>query len=213
MFCGTCEFYCPSGAIHQTNDWRLAHLEAEKFTLAEHGLIPNQICVECGGKGLDTAPNVVKVRPPLRAEEYARVARPLSQVPQQVSQDQGEAVMTRLPADAEARLAAAAPTGIEYASTTSASGVVTAWCGLANSEELLAVGKMLLALGARLAMASAMQLPTPEEEEEETKRTDERRARSRRAKAPKEPPKTFGGTPLDGKSMRSTITSCSAAIF
>ena len=35
----------------------------QKFALAEHGLIPNQVCAECGGKGLDTAPNVAKVRP------------------------------------------------------------------------------------------------------------------------------------------------------
>ena len=69
VFCGTCEFYCPTRAIHQTNDWSLAHLQAEKFALAEHGLIPSIVCAECGGKGLDTAPNVSKVRPPLSADE------------------------------------------------------------------------------------------------------------------------------------------------
>lgn len=73
VFCGTCEFYCPTRAIHQTNDWSLAHLEAEKFALAEHGLIPALICVECGGKGLDTAPNVSKVKPPMSAEEVAQL--------------------------------------------------------------------------------------------------------------------------------------------
>ena len=71
VFCGTCAFYCPSGAIRQSADWSLAHLEAEKFALAEHALIPNLVCLECGGKGLDTAPNVAKVRPPLSADEYA----------------------------------------------------------------------------------------------------------------------------------------------
>jgi hydrogenase-4 component H len=69
VFCGTCTFYCPTGAIEQTNDWSLAHLEAERFAVAEHGLIPSIVCVECGGKGLDTAPNVSKVRPPLSADE------------------------------------------------------------------------------------------------------------------------------------------------
>jgi formate hydrogenlyase subunit 6/NADH:ubiquinone oxidoreductase subunit I len=71
VFCGACAFYCPSGSIRQTNDWSLAHLQNEKFTLAEHGLIPSLVCVECGGKGLDSAPNVSKVRPPLSDEEYA----------------------------------------------------------------------------------------------------------------------------------------------
>ena len=50
----------------------------------------------------------------LAPKNTLELARALSKMPQQVSQDQGEAVMTRLPADVEARLAAAAPTGIEY---------------------------------------------------------------------------------------------------
>ena len=33
VFCGTCEFYCPTKAIHQTNDWHLAHFQGEKFAL------------------------------------------------------------------------------------------------------------------------------------------------------------------------------------
>jgi NADH:ubiquinone oxidoreductase subunit C len=103
--------------------------------------------------------------------------------------------MTRLPEDIQARLAAAADGGIEYSSTTSPQGVVTAWCGLANSEDLLAVGKTLHELGARLAMVSALQPPAPEGEEEES---DE--GASDAAKPEKEIPKTFGGTPIDGKS-------------
>lgn len=70
VFCGTCEFYCPTKAVHQTDDWHLAHVQAEKFQQVEHGLIPNQVCVECGAKGLDTAPSVAKVKPPLSDEEY-----------------------------------------------------------------------------------------------------------------------------------------------
>jgi formate hydrogenlyase subunit 6/NADH:ubiquinone oxidoreductase subunit I len=73
VFCGTCAFYCPSGSIRQTTDWSLAHVEAEMFAVAEHGLIPTIVCAECGGKGLDTAPNVAKVRPPLSDEEYAQL--------------------------------------------------------------------------------------------------------------------------------------------
>jgi NADH:ubiquinone oxidoreductase subunit C len=103
--------------------------------------------------------------------------------------------MTRLPADIQTQLAAAAPGGVEYSSTTTPHGTVTGWCGLANSEDLLAVGKMLLQLGARLAMVSALQPPVPEEEEDES---DE--GASDAAKPEKEVPKTFGGTAIDGKS-------------
>jgi len=73
VFCGTCEFYCPTRAVYTTNEWSLAHVEADKFTIAEHGLIPNIVCSDCGGKGLDTAPNVSKVRPPLSAEELVQL--------------------------------------------------------------------------------------------------------------------------------------------
>jgi len=102
--------------------------------------------------------------------------------------------MTRLPADIQSQLAAAAPGGVEYSSTTT-QGVVTGWCGLASNEDLLAVGKMLHQLGARLAMISALQPPAPEEEEEDS---DE--GANDAAKPVKEIPKTFGGTPIDGKS-------------
>ena len=98
----------PARSVRPT-DWSLAHLEGETFALAEHGLIPPIVCVECGGKGLDTAPNVAKVRPPLSDEEHAALARALPEVPQQVSQEPGEDAMTRLPEDIQARLAAAAP--------------------------------------------------------------------------------------------------------
>ncbi len=106
--------------------------------------------------------------------------------------------MTRLPQDIQTRLAAAAPGGIEYSATTTPLGVVTAWCGLANSEDLFSVGKTLLELGARLAMVSALQPPVPEEEEEEEEESEE--GASEAAKPAKEVPKTFGGTPIDGKS-------------
>ena len=101
--------------------------------------------------------------------------------------------MTRLPEDLAARLGAVAPSGIDFSSTATKHGVVSAWCGLANSNELVPVAKMLADLGARLSMLSARQLPAPEEEEEEEEEAQE-------AKPQKEVPKTFGGTPLDGTS-------------
>jgi formate hydrogenlyase subunit 6/NADH:ubiquinone oxidoreductase subunit I len=73
VFCGNCEFYCPTDAIHQTNDWNLAHTQAEKFEMVEHGLIPNQKCVECGATALNTSPMVKNVKPPLSDAEYAEV--------------------------------------------------------------------------------------------------------------------------------------------
>ena len=103
--------------------------------------------------------------------------------------------MTRLPTDVQTQLAAAAPGGIDYSSTTAPHDVVTGWCGLANSEDLLPVGKLLLLLGARLAMVSALQPPIPEVEDE-----DSEEEASDAAKPVKESPKTFGGTPIDGKS-------------
>ena len=106
--------------------------------------------------------------------------------------------MTRLPEDIQAQLAAAARCGIEYSSTTAPHAVVTGWCGLASSEDLLAVGKTLLQLGARLAMVSALQPPAPDEEEEESEEGASDGAEA--AKPEKEVPKTFGGTPIDGKS-------------
>jgi NADH:ubiquinone oxidoreductase subunit C len=105
--------------------------------------------------------------------------------------------MTRLLEDIEARLAAAAPGGIDYSSTTSPHGAVTAWCGMANSEDLLSVGETLLRLGARLAMISALQPAAPEEEEEEEEPAE---GEATAEKPAKEVPTTFGGTPIDGKS-------------
>jgi NADH:ubiquinone oxidoreductase subunit C len=113
-------------------------------------------------------------------------------MPQQVSQKPGEGEMTGLPENMEAQLSDAAPGGVNYSATTSPQGSVTAWCELANSEDLPHVGKMLLKLAARLAMASALQPQAPEEEED----SEEGEA----PKADKETPKTFGGTPIDGKS-------------
>jgi len=103
--------------------------------------------------------------------------------------------MTGLPDTLEARLSAAAPRGIDYSQSASRQGSVTVWCGLADSEDIFAVGKALRALGARLAMVSALQLPKPEAEDEEEPAEGEAEAEQKEAA-----PQTFGGTPIDGSS-------------
>ncbi len=104
--------------------------------------------------------------------------------------------MTGLPEKLEAQLAAAAPHGIDFSTTASPKGAAAAWCGLADREELLPIGKALLDVGARLAMVSALKLPKPEDEEEEEPEEGETEA----TKPEKEAARTFGGTPLDGTS-------------
>ncbi len=103
--------------------------------------------------------------------------------------------MNRLPGFLADRLRAAASSGIEFSATATRQGVVSAWCGLANNGELVPVAQLLLDLGARLSMLSARQLPAPEEEEEEAAEGE-----AQAAKPEQGPPKTFGGTPLDGTS-------------
>ncbi len=107
--------------------------------------------------------------------------------------------MTRLPQDLDAKLAAVAPSGIDFSSTATQHGVISAWCGLASSNDLVPVGKMLAEMGARLSMVSARQLPAPEAEEEEDEEEAED-GEAQIARPEKEVPKTFGGTPLDGTS-------------
>ena len=46
--CGACHYYCPTGAIGQTQDWHSAHRQSEKYTWAEHRVIPYRPCAECG---------------------------------------------------------------------------------------------------------------------------------------------------------------------
>jgi NADH-quinone oxidoreductase subunit C len=106
--------------------------------------------------------------------------------------------MTRLPQDIEMKLAVAASAGIEFSSTATQHGVLSAWCGLASSNDLVSVAKMLADMGARLSMVSARQLPAPEAEEDDEEEAPEDEAQA--GKPEKEIPKTFGGTPLDGTS-------------
>lgn len=72
VFCGTCTFFCPTGVITQTSDWRLVHRQAAKFDLVERGFIPNGPCADCGKAALTTAPStnsIADLDPPVTAEE------------------------------------------------------------------------------------------------------------------------------------------------
>lgn len=95
--------------------------------------------------------------------------------------------MSILPATLETQLAEAAPAGIQYRSVTDDKGVVTAWCILANGDNLLSVGLLLKRIGARLSTITVFQpkaatVPKPKEGEE-----------------PQPLPTFLGGTPQDGK--------------
>lgn len=103
---------------------------------------------------------------------------------------------TRLPQDLEALLLAAAPAGIEFSSQTDAFGVANAWCGLANQHDLALVAEAAHGLGARLSMITCTQPAAPEEEEVEEEEAEE--GAEAKVETPKEAPKSFGGTALDG---------------
>ena len=49
-YCGLCEFYCPTHAIHQTKDWRMHHRSVDKYGLTEDILAPYRHCCDCGAK-------------------------------------------------------------------------------------------------------------------------------------------------------------------
>lgn len=72
-FCGLCEFYCPTKAIHLTNDWHMAHAATDKFTQTEAGLIAYTTCAQCGVKALASAPNVIGLEPPVGPEEFEQL--------------------------------------------------------------------------------------------------------------------------------------------
>lgn len=69
VFCGLCEFYCPTDAIHQSDDWHMAHAVDQKFSMAIRELIPYTTCSACGMKTLASAPNPVGINPPYTPEE------------------------------------------------------------------------------------------------------------------------------------------------
>jgi formate hydrogenlyase subunit 6/NADH:ubiquinone oxidoreductase subunit I len=69
VFCGLCEFYCPTDAIQQTNDWHMAHAVEKQFDMTIKETIPYVPCTTCGAKALASAPTPVGVEPPFTAEE------------------------------------------------------------------------------------------------------------------------------------------------
>ena len=69
VFCGLCEFYCPTKAIYQSDDWHMAHAAEHAYEMAIRELLPYISCSQCGGKTLSSAPNPVGVDPPFSAEE------------------------------------------------------------------------------------------------------------------------------------------------
>jgi NADH:ubiquinone oxidoreductase subunit C len=96
--------------------------------------------------------------------------------------------MTMLPDDLEARLATAAPAGIQWTTKTDAKSVTTAWCRLASKDDLVGAASLLKLVGARLSTITifqpkAVEAPAPKEDE-----------------APPAPPTFFGGVVSDGKS-------------
>ena len=107
--------------------------------------------------------------------------------------------MSRLPQDLEARLTAAAPAGVEYSAETDQYGVTVAWLGLASAADLSPVATLLKDIGARLSMITCTQPSVPEEEEEDEDE-DSEDGEAKAEAEPKETPKSFGGTPLDGTS-------------
>ncbi len=69
VFCGLCEFYCPTDAISQSDDWHMAHSSDKKFDQAIRETIPYLACTGCGNKALASAPNPGGVNPPFTAAE------------------------------------------------------------------------------------------------------------------------------------------------
>ncbi len=95
--------------------------------------------------------------------------------------------MSIMPNDIETRLAEAAPGGIQYRISTDAKGVATAWCVLANGDNLLSVGLLLKRMGARLSTITIFQPKAAAV------------AKPKEGEQPLPLPTFAGGTPQDGK--------------
>jgi NADH:ubiquinone oxidoreductase subunit C len=96
--------------------------------------------------------------------------------------------MSIMPNNIEARLAEAAPAGIQYRATTDDKSVVTAWCTLASSHNLLSVGRLLKDMGARLSTITVFQPKAPPAPPKPKEGED-----------PSPPVTFFGGIVSDGK--------------
>ena len=69
--------------------------------------------------------------------------------------------MSKLPDSLESCLATATQGGIQFAATTDAKGVSTAWCKLASKDDLLAAATFLKGIEARLSTISILQPKAP----------------------------------------------------
>jgi NADH:ubiquinone oxidoreductase subunit C len=96
--------------------------------------------------------------------------------------------MSIMPNDIETRLAEAAPAGIQYRAITDDKGVATAWCTLANSDNLLSVGLLLKRMGARLSTVTVFQPKAPPAP-----------PKPKEGEVPPPPVTFFGGVVNDGK--------------
>ena len=138
------------------------------------------------------------------------IARALPEVPQQVSQEPGEDRMTRLPEDIQAQLAAAAPGGIDYSSTSLAAR---------RRHRMVRPGEQRGPPRGRQDVASSSARGW-----RWSRRCSRRRPKRRRKREPargeaarpsrrKESPRPSAARRSTASPMRSTTTSCSAATF
>jgi NADH-quinone oxidoreductase subunit C len=96
--------------------------------------------------------------------------------------------MSVLPDNIESSLAAVAPSGIQFTSTTNAKSVCCSWCKLADKDDLLPTAAFMKSIGARLSTITILQPkapPTPPAKEGTTTVT----------------PTFFGGITSDGKTF------------
>uniref|UniRef100_UPI0038B3133C 4Fe-4S dicluster domain-containing protein n=1 Tax=Geomonas oryzae TaxID=2364273 RepID=UPI0038B3133C len=59
VFCGLCSYYCPTGALSVTGDWRLDHPAAHTFRQVERGEVPYAPCAGCGEPIIPAAPQLL----------------------------------------------------------------------------------------------------------------------------------------------------------
>ncbi len=50
VFCGMCAHYCPTKALTMTNDWHMAHLAEDRYTMCEHKFVAFGACASCGAR-------------------------------------------------------------------------------------------------------------------------------------------------------------------
>lgn len=53
--CGLCAHYCVTKAIRLSNDWRLSHVQIEKYAMTDHATVPWGHCTSCGTRLMPVA--------------------------------------------------------------------------------------------------------------------------------------------------------------